>query len=256
MNLYLSQFVSSMYSIFRKKPRLYELIPDGYVDIHSHVLPGIDDGAKTIEETKELLGRLTSLGFSACIATPHINTGVWNNSPTIIRETYQQTQANLDSKQPQILVHCASEYMLNETFIQTLSSEPLMTLKDNYVLIELSYVNPPLALKEIIFEIQQKGYLPILAHPERYNYYHQNLEIYDDLKNIGVLFQLNLLSTIGYYGPAVAKIADILLKSEKIDFVGSDIHHVRHVEAFQQHLIISSTKQLQIAMAKNAIFAT
>ena len=243
-----------MYSIFRQKTRLHELIPDGYVDIHSHLLPGIDDGAETIEKTKELLERLTNLGFSACITTPHINTGVWNNNPTIIRDNYQQTLLNLDSTQQQTLFHCASEYMLNDAFIQILSTEPLMTLKDNYVLVELSYVNPPLALKEIIFEIKQKGYQPVLAHPERYNYYHQNPKIYDELKNLGVLFQLNLLSTIGYYGPGVAKIADLLLKCENIDFVGSDIHHTRHLEAFQKSLIISSEKQLQIAMSKNALF--
>jgi hypothetical protein len=245
-----------MYSIFKQKPKLSNIIPEGYIDIHSHILPGIDDGAKTIEETAELLTQFTSLGFSACIATPHINSGVWNNTPSIIREKYEQTLLNLTGDNKQLLVHCASEYMLNDAFIETVASEPLMTLKGNYILIELSYVNPPLALKEIIFDIRHKGYQPILAHPERYIYYHQNKKIYSDLKNMGVLFQLNLLSTVGYYGPAVAKIADLLLADDKIDFVGSDIHHQRHAEAFNQNLKITSEKQLQQAMERNSFFAT
>ena len=245
-----------MYSIFKQKPKLKEIIPNGYVDIHSHILPGIDDGAETIKQSAELLQQLHSLGFSACIATPHINPGVWNNTPTIIKETFQQTRLNLEGSEKQILTHCASEYMLNDTFVETMASEPLMTLQGNYVLVELSYVNPPLALKEIIFEIRHKGYQPILAHPERYIYYHQNPKIYADLKNAGLLFQLNLLSTVGYYGPSVAKTADFLLKEEMINFVGSDIHHTKHAQAFSQKLTLTSEKQLQQAMERNSFFAT
>jgi tyrosine-protein phosphatase YwqE len=245
-----------MYSIFKQKPKLSNIIPEGYVDIHSHILPGIDDGAKTIEETSELLAQFISLGFSACIATPHINSGVWNNSPSIIKENYQQTLLNLTGDDKQLLVHCASEYMLNDAFIETMASEPLLTLKDNYILVELSYINPPLALKDIIFEIKHQGYQPILAHPERYIYYHRNKNIYSELKNMGLLFQLNLLSTVGYYGPAVAKIADLLLAGDKIDFVGSDIHHVKHTQAFSQKLTVTSEKQLRVALERNSFFAT
>ena len=245
-----------MYSIFKQKPKLSNIIPEGYVDIHSHILPGIDDGAKTIEETEELLAQFTSLGFSACIATPHINSGVWNNTSSIIKENYQQTLLNLTGDDKQLLVHSASEYMLNDAFIETMASEPLLTLKDNYILVELSYINPPLALKDIIFEIKHQGYQPILAHPERYIYYHQNKKIYSDLKNMGVLFQLNLLSTVGYYGPAIARIADLLLSGDKIDFVGSDIHHVKHAQAFSQKLTVTSEKQLRVALGRNSFFAT
>jgi protein-tyrosine phosphatase len=245
-----------MYSIFKQKPKLNNIIPNGYIDIHSHILPGIDDGAKTIEETAELLAHFSSLGFSACIATPHINSGVWNNTPDIIRENYQHTRVNLAGDDKQILANCASEYMLNDTFIEILASGPLLSLKDNYILVELSYTNPPLALKDIIYEIKHQGYQPILAHPERYIYYHNNKKIYSGLKNMGILFQLNLLSTIGYYGPAVAKIANMLLAGDKIDFVGSDIHHVKHAQAFSQKLTITSEKQLCLAMERNSFFAT
>ncbi len=243
-----------MNSIFMQKPKLLELIPKGYIDIHSHLLPGIDDGTKTMKETENILNCLMNLGFSGCISTPHINPGVWNNNHNIIKEKYQQTLKSINIAE-QILLHPASEYMLNDSFTKILDCDSLMTIMDNYVLIELSYVNPPLALNEIIFEIQQKGYQPILAHPERYTYYHHHPSKYYQLKSAGVLFQLNLLSTTGYYGKEVAKMANLLLKNEKIDFVGSDIHHQGHLEAFQKKLVITSIKQLQIAISKNAIFS-
>jgi tyrosine-protein phosphatase YwqE len=153
-----------------------------------------------------------------------------------------------------MLQHAASEYMINETFLQRLETEKLLTLKDNYLLIEMSYLNPPLALKEIIFEIQLKGYQPILAHPERYLFYHNTPKMYEELKKLDVQFQLNLLSSVGYYGTAVANTADFLLKEDLIDFVGSDVHHMRHYNAFHNKLVIKSEKQLVSAIEKNAFF--
>jgi tyrosine-protein phosphatase YwqE len=153
-----------------------------------------------------------------------------------------------------MLYRAASEYMINESFLQRLQTEPLLTLKDNYVLIEMSYLNPPLALKEIIFEIQLKGYQPLLAHPERYLFYHNNTKMYETLKKLEVQFQLNLLSSVGYYGSSVAKTTDFLLKENFIDFVGSDVHHLRHVNSFENKIIIKSEKQLKVAMDKNSFF--
>jgi tyrosine-protein phosphatase YwqE len=135
-----------------------------------------------------------------------------------------------------------------------LQTEPLLTIKDNIVLIEMSYMNPPLALKDIIFEIQLKGYQPLLAHPERYLFYHQNTKMYDKLKDLDVKFQLNLLSTVGYYGDKVATAADFLLKENLIDFVGSDVHHMKHVNAFENKIIIKSEKQLKVAIERNSFF--
>ena len=118
----------------------------------------------------------------------------------------------------------------------------------------MSYLNPPLALKEIIFEIQLKGYQPLLAHPERYLFYHQNTKMYQTLKDLEVKFQLNLLSAVGYYGDKVAKAADFLLKENLIDFVGSDVHHMKHVNAFENKIIIKSEKQLKTAIDRNSFF--
>ena len=118
----------------------------------------------------------------------------------------------------------------------------------------MSYLNPPLALREIICEIQLKGYQPLLAHPERYLFYHQDTKMYETLKKMDVQFQLNLLSSVGYYGPEVAKVADFLLKENMIDFVGSDVHHMRQAAAFDHKMILKYERQLRAAMEKNVFF--
>ena len=243
-----------MFSIFKSKPKLSELIPEGFIDIHSHILPGIDDGSENLAQSTDLLNRLNSIGFSKCIVTPHTLPEIWENTSEGITATFNSTKLQLEEPLNNMLYRAASEYMINESFLQRLQTEPLLTLKDNYVLIEMSYLNPPLALKEIIFEIQLKGYQPLLAHPERYLFYHNNTKMYETLKKLEVQFQLNLLSSVGYYGSSVEKTTDFLLKENFIDFVGSDVHHLRHVNAFENKIIIKSEKQLKVAMDKNSFF--
>lgn len=243
-----------MFSIFKSKPKLSELIRNGFVDIHSHILPGIDDGSENLAQSTDLLSRLNTIGFSKCIVTPHTLPEIWENTSEGITATFNNTKSQLEEPLNNMLHRVASEYMINDSFLQRLHAEPLLTLKDNYVLIEMSYLNPPLALKEIIFEIQLKGYQPLLAHPERYLFYHNSTKMYETLKELDVQFQLNLLSSVGYYGSSVAKTADLLLKENFIDFVGSDVHHLRHVNAFENKIIVKSEKQLQDAIAKNSFF--
>lgn len=242
-----------MISFFKSKPKLVDLIPAGFIDIHSHLLPGIDDGAKSIENTSEMLLQLKSIGFEKCITTPHSLPGVWENTKEGILTTFIQTKSELPKSTSEMLHITASEYMMNETFHERIQTDELLTIKDNLVLVEMSYLNPPLALLDIIFELKLKGYQPILAHPERYFFYHQNQKMYKTLKELDVLFQLNLLSTVGYYGSSVAIIADMLLKDNFIDFVGSDVHHMRHVNSFQNKITIKSEKKLIEAIERNSI---
>lgn len=243
-----------MFNFFRKNPTLAELIPNGYIDIHSHILPGIDDGAKNLEETVFLLDKMSELGFEQCIATPHSLPHVWDNTKEDIHKTYNNTLEKLPANLKHKLPHAASEYMLEETFLKRMEDEPLLTISENYVLVEMSYLNPSVDLKNIVFELQIKEYKPILAHPERYLFYHNNLREYEKLKDAGCLFQLNLLSTVGYYGKNIATTAEHLLKNNLIDFVGSDIHHGKHIEAFQNKIAIKSQKELTMAMERNSIF--
>ena len=243
-----------MFSIFKSKPKLSDLIPEGTIDIHSHLLPGIDDGATDISNTIKLLEGIRKIGFTKCILTPHTLPEIWENTSDGIKETFHTTKNNLEEPLQTMLHRAASEYMINEAFLDRLHSEPLLTIKDNIVLIEMSYMNPPLALKEIIFEIQIKGYQPLLAHPERYLFYHQDTKMYTTLKELDVKFQMNLLSSVGYYGSKVAIAADFLLKENYIDFVGTDVHHMKHIEAFENKIIVKSETQLQSAIERNSFY--
>ncbi len=237
----------------KSKPILKDLIPSDYTDIHSHLLPGIDDGSKSIEETKLLITNLMELGFKKFITTPHIMEGVWENTGTIISEKLLKTNIELQ-KEGLPELSAAAEYMLDGNFLKILSTEKLLTIKDNYVLVEMSYLNPPMNLYDIIFEIQLEGYTPILAHPERYNFFHNSLNEYKRLKTAGCKFQMNMLSTVGYYGPHVAKAADYLLTNNLIDFIGSDVHHSKHVEFINNKVVLKKHENLIPIFQNNSIF--
>ncbi len=243
-----------MFPLFKKRPFLKDLIPDQFVDIHSHLLPGIDDGSKNIEMTLDLLSQLQQLGFAQFITTPHVTTGVWDNTRDGILFKLKETQEHLASKSHEFSIRAAAEYILDGQFTELVNNKNLLTLKDNLVLVEMSYLNPPLQLFDLIFEMQIAGYIPLLAHPERYGFYHNNFSEFSRLKNAGCQFQINLLSTMGYYGPAVAACAEKLLKSGMIDFVGSDVHHQKHIDAFSQRIMLKEPSALQNAIANNEFF--
>lgn len=243
-----------MLSFFKSKPALKELIPQGYVDIHSHILFGIDDGAKTLDDSNFLMEALVGFGFGKCITTPHTIEHVWDNTPTGITEKKEELYEKSPILTSQLQLEAASEYMINEGFVKLYENHELLTLKGNYILVEISYMNPPLGLFEILFQLQLAGYTPILAHPERYGYFHHNFEEYEKLKKAGCLFQLNLLSTVGYYGPDVAAVAEKLLKKGLIDFTGSDVHHKNHISAFSDKVRIKEIQALTEAMRNNDFF--
>ena len=238
----------------KTKPFLKDLIPNDFIDIHSHLMPGIDDGAKTIEDTLHLINGLKSIGFSEFITTPHIFKNVWDNSRTTIEDTHKATCGKLNANGITNSFKAAAEYMLDESFKYRLEQEKLLTLKENYVLVEMSYLYPPLNLYDIIFNLQVAGYTPVLAHPERYNFYHSNVNEYKKLKKVGCYFQMNMLSSAGYYGPEVAKAADYLLQNNMIDFVGSDVHHDKHLSFFERKIILKNIDPFKEAIQNNSFF--
>lgn len=243
-----------MLSFLKPKTVLKDLIPDNYVDIHSHLLPGIDDGAKNIEESQFLISELRKIGVSKFITTPHIFSGVWDNTKENILSNYNATKLLFSENKTEIKLNVAAEYLLNDHLVTLLNRNEILTLKDNYVLVEMSYINPPIQLYDIIFNIQIAGYIPILAHPERYAFYHKSTDEYKKLKKSGCLFQLNLLSTVGYYGSEVMKTANLLLTSGMIDYVGSDVHHKQHINAFYSKLLIKDSLTLVEAINNNHSF--
>lgn len=243
-----------MFPFLSRKPFLNDLIPSNHVDIHAHLLPGIDDGAKTIEDSIELITGMQALGIDQFIATPHVMTAVWENTRANIEANYTSTKTQLATQKPDVSLHVAAEYLMDGTFLELMHKEPLLTLKDNYVLVEMSYLSAPIQLYDIIFEIQLEGYKPVLAHPERYLFYHQNTREFNKLKQQGCLFQLNLLATVGYYGANVAQAAETILQKGMYDFVGTDVHHQNHLKGLSQRIRTKGIENLKEAMSNNQLF--
>jgi protein-tyrosine phosphatase len=244
-----------MFNLFKSKPVLKDLIPDNHVDIHSHLIPGIDDGAKTFEETLKLMRALQGFGTSQFITTPHIIQHVWNNTAEQIKTKEVATKIELEKHQITVPFRAAAEYMLDDNFMQLFQSEQLLTLKKNYVLVEMSYINAPIQLYTFLFDLQVAGYIPVLAHPERYLFYQNNFEEYLKLKKAGCLFQLNLLSVVGYYGNEITKISEKLLQKGMYDYVGSDVHHANHIAAFDLKVKLKDLLPLKEVIANNQFFA-
>lgn len=215
------------------------------VDFHSHLLPNIDDGVKSFEESALLINELKALGIKKIITTPHTIAGHYPNTNEIILNKLAELQLYLTSKQIEIQIEAASEYYLDETLIQKIkNNEKLLTFGDNFLLFELSYINESALLTEAIFEMQIKGYKPILAHPERYSYYKSDIEKYKEIKDKGVYFQLNINSLSGYYNESAKKTAEKLIDANLIDFVGSDTHHDRHIQSLKKSVQLPYYKKL------------
>lgn len=243
-----------MFSFFKNKKTLRDLIPDNFVDIHSHLLPGIDDGSKSLEDTFSLVNSLQEIGFSQFTGTPHVIKHVWENTRTTIENAQKVVLDGFKESGQHINLSIAAEYMMEETFVKLFQCEKLLTLKDNYVLVEMSYLNAPIQLYDIIFELQVAGYKPVLAHPERYVFYHHNFQEYQKLKKAGCLFQLNLLSSVGYYGKNETETAQKLLDKGFIDFVGSDVHHQKHIDNFDKKIMLKNSQPLIEAIKNNEFF--
>ena len=235
----------------QKKLPITKLFPPNYTDLHCHIVPGIDDGAKTIEESLDLLRRYENIGIKKLIATPHIMAGVYPNTTETIKEHHAKLLQAAEEAGINIKIGVAAEYMLDGEFEALLKEKDLLTLKDNYLLVEMSYLNPPVNLFELLFKLQQAGYEPVLAHPERYAFLHDDREGYRKLKHHGCLFQLNLLSLSDHYGKSVKKAAVKLLKEGMIDFTGTDTHHKGHLKLLETLGTRKNRKLLESVLSKN-----
>ena len=200
-------------------------------DMHSHLIPGIDDGAPDLETSMELVKGLLELGYEKLITTPHIMWDIHKNTSDIILENFAKLEQQLKAEEYGVEMKAAAEYFLDDYFDEIFSKEqPLLKLDDTKLLVEISFVTPPLRLKEKVFDMLIKGYQPVLAHPERYPFYHRDKKHYEELKNAGFHFQANLLSFTGYYGKAVQEVAEWLAQKDLINLLGTDLHHPRHLD--------------------------
>ncbi len=214
-------------------------------DMHSHLLPGIDDGAGDIENSIQLIRGMKDLGYQKLITTPHIIWDMYRNTPAIINEKLKLVRDAITREGIDIEIHAAAEYFLDEHVEELLKKkEPLLTISGNKVLTEFSMAFPSMNIKDILFEMEMQGYQPIIAHPERYIYLQQNKEFYTELKDIGCMFQLNLLSLAGYYGRSVKDLAEYLVNNDFYDMVGTDLHNLHYLQGLQQMTMSNALKKL------------
>jgi len=214
-------------------------------DMHSHLLPGIDDGSPDIETSLALIKGMRNLGYTKLITTPHILWDMYKNSRGIIESKLTELRAAIAEAGIDVTVNAGAEYFLDDHIAGLLKNkEPLLTISDNLVLSEFSLAFPSHSLKDIIFEMQMQGYQPVIAHPERYVYLQQQKTLYDELKEIGCLFQLNILSLTPHYGRSVHELAQYLIKKNYYDLVGTDLHHQRHLQALSDPSLQNQVKKL------------
>lgn len=201
-------------------------------DMHSHLLPGIDDGSPDLDTSLQLIRGMMNLGYTKLITTPHIMWDMYRNTNEIIAAKLELLRKGLKEESINIEIQAAAEYFLDD-YVHGLikSNQPLLTIKDKMVLVEFSLAYPSHSIKDILFDMQMQGYQPVIAHPERYIYLERSKDFYEELKDIGCLFQLNLLSLTGHYGKAVQELSQYLIKKGYYDLAGTDLHHERHLEA-------------------------
>lgn len=214
-------------------------------DMHSHLLPGIDDGSPNIKTSLELIKGLMELGYTKLITTPHIMWDMYKNTREIILNKLEILRTAVKEEGLNVEINAAAEYFLDDYVAGIVkNNEPLLTVSGNMVLVEFSMAHPSMSLKDILFDMQMQGYQPIIAHPERYIYLEKSKEFYDELKDIGCLFQCNLLSLTGYYGKSQQELARHLIKKGYYDLLGTDLHNARHLDALHNPELGNSMQKL------------
>lgn len=225
-----------MFSLFKKKSTYSP--GKGYfpisTDMHSHILPGIDDGSPDVDTSIELIKGLMELGITRSVATPHIISDMYRNDETSINNALSVLKKELVKQGIDFEVSAAAEYMMDAYFFDLLMGKSkLLTISGNLILTEFSYATVPNNPEKMSFSVITEGYRPILAHPERYPYYYSNYKMFHHLEDLGFLLQVNLLSFTGYYGKEAAKASHYMLKHNLVSYLGTDLHHERHLDAFK-----------------------
>lgn len=217
--------------------------------MHAHLLPNIDDGPKTMKDSIEMIERLVKMGYKTLVATPHVYWDYYPNTKERIINRFLEVKKELSKRAISVQLKFSAEYYLDDHFEELLEKEELLTIYQNYVLVEWSMLSANLRLSEQLFKLQIKGYKPIIAHPERYLYLKE--QDYEQLVDQGGHFQINILSLIGHYGADVQKRAMFLLKKYPVFYLGTDAHHIRHIASIDQ--FFNSAKSYKILRNKTLL---
>lgn len=224
--------------LFGKKPKLADesFVNPITTDLHSHLLPGIDDGVQTLEESIDVLKHLSSLGYKRVITTPHVMGDYYQNSAANILPLLDQIQNELVRQHIPITIQASAEYMVDDALLEKIDTGNILPFGQNHVLIEMPFMEPSPNLTEILFALRINGFKPVLAHPERYVYFGLNPKKYHELWDTELLFQVNINSLIGYYSPQVQKTAEYLIENKMVSMIGSDTHGMRHMPVLEDSI--------------------
>jgi protein-tyrosine phosphatase len=214
-------------------------------DIHSHLIPGVDDGVKSIEESIEIILSFQKLGYQRLITTPHISESYYPNSVQKLKESFQEVVEELERRNIQMEIGLGAEYMVDGMLLSALKNKEELLTWNGYILIETSFQALPWILDEILFELQARKLVPILAHPERYPYFFEDHVKLEEMRNRGVKLQVNIGSLEGQYGPVPKKLARKLLSNGWVDFLGSDVHRIEHMKSLEKGLRSRTLNQLK-----------
>jgi protein-tyrosine phosphatase len=230
--------MSILNKLFNLKPKLADasFVNPINVELHSHLIPNIDDGVQSLEESITVIKHFAERGYKKVITTPHIMGDFYKNGPENILPALDLIREELAKQNINIEIQAAAEYMIDDVFEKKIASGNLLTFGQNHVLVELPFTEEPANFKSALFELRIAGYKPVLAHPERYAFMAMRRDKYTELFEQGVLFQINLFSLIGYYSPQVKKTVEYLIENKMVHLVGSDCHGHRHLPVFNDAL--------------------
>ena len=224
--------MSWLYLLKRKKEVLEDLDLSWLgADMHSHLIPGIDDGSKSMEESLGLLKSLEEYGLKKVITTPHIMSEYYRNTPEIIRLGLEELRKAAKQENISLEIEAAAEYYMDEIFLDKVKvGEELLTFGDKYILVETGFINKPQMLLDIIFNLETAGYQPVFAHPERYQYLIADKKLQEELIDRKLIFQVNLLSLTGFYSKQVKDFGEMLIERGVVSFLGTDCHNSRYID--------------------------
>ena len=223
----------SLFSKNQKRPDVTGSFSFLGADMHSHLLPGLDDGSKSVEESIDYISTLSALGYKKLICTPHIISDLYFNNRETIEPAYELLKQAVADAGLDIELGFAAEFMINPEFSELVQQGKMLPFGDNYLLVEMGFLSSPPNIKEVIFDLIIRGFKPVLAHPERYSYLHNSFEVIQDFAANGCLLQINLLSLTGHYGKPVKQTAERMIKEKIVSFAGTDLHHERHLGLLQ-----------------------
>ena len=221
-------------------------------DMHSHFIPGIDDGSKSMDESLALLLKMKDLGYRKCVTTPHIKMDMYPNTEEAILRGFEEVKKEMHHRNFDFPLEVAAEYFLDDSILPKIEKKSLLNFgKEKFVLVEFSFTNPPVYEKDIFKRMLDKGYTPILAHFERYLYFLGSVDAAATYRELGVNIQMNLNSLTGHYGPEIRKQAELMMDEVLVDFAGTDAHRMDHLTMLEEHLSLPYLSSLSHRLLKN-----